>query len=76
MMNDLFEHLHQPSAYVLRKIMDNLPEHRLCDDELANHVDDAIDFFQFDPCRRGAVRCRFRRRGARRRGLRVFGGTI
>ena len=59
-MNDLVENLHQPAADVFRKAVHDLPEHRLGDDQFADHVDDAVDLFELDARRGRAGRPRFR----------------
>ena len=48
MVDDLFEDLHQPAADILRQVLHDLAKHGLRDDQFADHVDDAIDLFEFD----------------------------
>ena len=64
-VDDLIEDLRQPAARCFRKILNDLPQHRLGDHQFAHHVDDAIDSFELDP---GRGRGRFGRRGPGRAG--------
>ena len=47
-MDDFVERLQQPATDVFGKLLHDLPEHRLRDDEFADHVDDAVDLLEFD----------------------------
>ena len=48
-VDDLVEDLRQPAADRFRKVVHDLPEHRLGDHQFADHVDDAVDLFELDP---------------------------
>ena len=52
-VNDLFENLRQSPARSLRKILHDLPQHRLRNHQFAHHVHDAVDTFELDPGRGG-----------------------
>ncbi len=67
MMDHLFKDLNEPVADLLRQGMNHLAKHRLCDNQLADHVDHAIDLFELDPRGRRCGRRPLGWRGARLR---------
>ena len=49
MMEDVLDPLRHPAHDLGREILDDLTQHGLGDDDLADHVDDAVDLVELHP---------------------------